>query len=170
MPKPPVILVGLTPPPYTGVTVMTEDLADALHTLEIPVVHVGRSSVPTLQRLLRPRLIDRLEVWRTLGSFLLALLDLAPRLGGSPQPPSPWTIGLDCLFLGLARLRGFRTALHVHGPHRAHLSRTARGPHAFFCAGAPLGRYALGAHAASARRVSSTYPLSRIHVLTNGGA
>jgi glycosyltransferase involved in cell wall biosynthesis len=125
---PALIVVGPSPPPFHGVSVMTLELISALRELRAfaghldtrdprPVATIGRLDVKNLSLGLR-------HAWR-LHRMLGRLPNADVYL---PLSQGTWGFLRDAVFVGLARIRRRRLYLHLHGSHLQEFTRRSMLP------------------------------------------
>jgi glycosyltransferase involved in cell wall biosynthesis len=111
------IVVGPTPPPTHGVAVMTLEVISALKQLDCFAGHLDTRDPRPLSTIGRLDLMNVVlglrhagRLWRMLTRHTAADVYL-------PISQSTWGFARDAVFVGVAKARGRRIILHLHGGH-----------------------------------------------------
>jgi glycosyltransferase involved in cell wall biosynthesis len=116
-PRPTILIIGPTPPPYHGVAMMTQNLLQGGIDGPIRMFHVELADRRGIQYIDHPDFHDILLFVRQWWNFLYLLFRERP--GVVHLSISQSTVGFirDCFFLWPAYWRKSRVVIHLHGSH-----------------------------------------------------
>ena len=169
VPKPELLLIGPSPPPYNGMTRATELVLQALECEEIPYIHLDTADRRGLANVGK---FDFGNLWlaaRHGAGFLWFLLTKRPRVVYVPIAQAWLPFLRDCLFLLPARLLGRKVIIHLHGGYFGRLYRETSALMRFIvrCAlGNACCAIVLGRNVASA--FEGILASERVRVVPNG--